>query len=170
MRKIALAAVALSLFVAPALAGPKEDAVAARQGHYKLLGANMGALAAMAKGEVDYDAKKAQVHADNLALLSKNNIGFLFVQEPLQPICPARPARKQKSGKTSQQSAQLQLSLLKRSQAYRPKLAKGAVNWVQPSALLVRLAKIATNHSAKNRHSKGPNISFGPFFSKANGP
>ena len=79
MRKIALAAVALSLFAAPALAGPKEDAIAARQGHYKLLGANMGALAAMAKGQVEYDAEKAQLHADNLALLSKNNIGFLFV-------------------------------------------------------------------------------------------
>ncbi|PLW76275.1 c-type cytochrome [Cohaesibacter celericrescens] len=79
MRKIALAAVALSLFAAPALAGPNEDAVAARQGHYKLLNANMGALAAMAKGEVDYDAAQAQIHADNLALLSKNNIGFLFI-------------------------------------------------------------------------------------------
>ena len=79
MRKFALAAIAGSLFVAPALAGPKEDAIAARQGHFKLLGANMGALAAMAKGEVDYDAKTAQVHADNLALLSKSNIGFLFV-------------------------------------------------------------------------------------------
>lgn len=79
MRKIIFAAAALAIVAAPALAGPKEDAVAARQGHYKLLGANMGPLAAMAKGEVEYDAKKAQLHADNLSTLSKNNIGFLFI-------------------------------------------------------------------------------------------
>ncbi|WP_316858352.1 cytochrome c [uncultured Cohaesibacter sp.] len=80
MRKLALATIALSLLAAPSLAGPKEDAIAARQGHYKLLGANMGALSAMAKGQIDYDAKTAQMHADNLATLSKNNIGFLFLE------------------------------------------------------------------------------------------
>lgn len=76
MRTLALAAVAASLLAVPALANDK--AIEARQGHFKLLGANMGALAAMAKGEVEYDAKKAQTHADNLFHLSKTNIGFLF--------------------------------------------------------------------------------------------
>lgn len=77
MRTLALAALAATFLAAPALANDR--VVEARQGHYKLLGANMGALAAMAKGEVDYDATKAQMHADNLFHLSKNNIGFLFV-------------------------------------------------------------------------------------------
>ena len=79
MRTFALAAFALSLLATPALADMKEDAVAARQGHFKLYGANVGALAAMAKGEVEYNAQTAQMHADNLALLTQTNIGFLFV-------------------------------------------------------------------------------------------
>ena len=79
MRKLPLAILAFSFIAAPALANPLEKAIEARQGHYKLINANMGALAAMAKGEVDYSAEKAQLHADNLGLLSKNNIGFLFV-------------------------------------------------------------------------------------------
>lgn len=79
MRKLALATVALSLLAAPALAGPKEEAVEARQGQYKLMKANMGVLAGMAKGEIEYDAEKAKMHAANLAALGKNNIGFLYV-------------------------------------------------------------------------------------------
>nr|WP_321442775.1 cytochrome c [uncultured Cohaesibacter sp.] len=77
MRTLALAAIAASLLAVPALANDK--AIEARQGHFKLLGANMGALAAMAKGQVEYDAKKAQMHADNLFYMTKGNIGFLFV-------------------------------------------------------------------------------------------
>ncbi len=77
MRKFALTAIAVSLFAVPALAN--EKAIEARQGHYKLLNANMGALAAMAKGEVDYDMAKAKLHADNLFHLSNNNCGFLYV-------------------------------------------------------------------------------------------
>ena len=77
MKKFILAALAASFFAVPAVAN--EKAIQARQGHYKLINANMGALAAMAKGQVDYDATKAQLHADNLFHLSNNNIGFLFV-------------------------------------------------------------------------------------------
>lgn len=79
MRKIALAAIALSVLAAPAaLAGPKEDAIAERQAFFKKLGGNMGPLAKMLKG--DYDAAQAQTHADALVELSATDIAPLFVE------------------------------------------------------------------------------------------
>ena len=76
MRKTLIAA----LIAVPALAhaGPAEDTVAARQGFYKLLGANMGVLAAMAKGERDYEGSAAQTAADNIVLLTTYNLGHLY--------------------------------------------------------------------------------------------
>lgn len=70
-----------ALIAAPtlSLAGPAEDTVAARQGYYKLLGANMGVFASMAKGERDYDAAAAQTAADNMVTLSKYDLGHLFM-------------------------------------------------------------------------------------------
>ncbi|MCT4654926.1 MAG: cytochrome c [Cohaesibacter sp.] len=81
MRKIILAAATACLFASPALAAddPKLEAVEARQGYYKLLGANMGVLAGMAKGEIEYDAEKAKLHAGNIAKLSETNISFLYI-------------------------------------------------------------------------------------------
>lgn len=77
MRKAILA----TLVVAPTLAfaGPAEDTVAARQGYFKLVGANMGVLAGMAKGQIDYDAAAAQTAADNIALLTTYNMTHLFM-------------------------------------------------------------------------------------------
>ena len=78
MHKIALATLALSIFAAPALAGPKEDAVAERQAYFKQLGGQMKPLSQLMKG--DYDAAKAQEHADILAELSTKDISGLFVE------------------------------------------------------------------------------------------
>ncbi|MDU8928604.1 cytochrome c [Alisedimentitalea sp. MJ-SS2] len=77
MRKTLIAA----LVVAPVLAhaGPAEDTVAARQGFYKLLGANMGILAAMAKGERDYEGAAAETAANNIVLLTTYNLGHLYM-------------------------------------------------------------------------------------------
>lgn len=77
MRKAIFAAV-IAAIPAVAVAGPAEDTVAARQGFYKLLGANMGVFAAMAKGERDYDATVAQTAADNIVTLTKYNLGHLY--------------------------------------------------------------------------------------------
>lgn len=82
MRKMILGAVLSVLVAAPAavaVADPIKDAVEARQGYYKLLGANMGVLAGMAKGAIEYDADKAKLHAGNIAKLAQTNHGFLFV-------------------------------------------------------------------------------------------
>ncbi len=76
MRNILLA----TLIAAPTLAfaGPAEDTVAARQGYYKLLGANMAVFAGMAKGDIEYDAAVAQTAADNMVTLTKYNLTHLY--------------------------------------------------------------------------------------------
>ncbi|WP_146345181.1 c-type cytochrome [Phaeobacter marinintestinus] len=73
-------AIIAALIAAPtlSLAGPAEDTVAARQGYFKLVGANMGALAGMAKGKIEYDAAAAQTAADNLVTLTKYDLTHLF--------------------------------------------------------------------------------------------
>ena len=77
MRKAILAAIAIALPTA-LLADPMKDTVEARQGFYKLLGANMGVLAGMAKGERDYEGSAAQTAADNIVLLTTYNLGHLY--------------------------------------------------------------------------------------------
>lgn len=79
MRKVLLTALLVALPAASFAADPKEEIVKARQGYYHLLGANMGALVAMAKGEVAYDGAAAQSHADNMLTLTKYNIGHLYM-------------------------------------------------------------------------------------------
>lgn len=78
MRFVIFAA-ALAIPTAALAADPVKDTIEARQGFYKLLGANMGALAGMAKGEIEYDAAAAQVAADNMATLTSYNVGHLYM-------------------------------------------------------------------------------------------
>ncbi len=68
MRKFIIAAIALSLPTL-AIADAATDAVKARQAHMKSYGKQMGTFAAMAKGEVEYDAAAAQAAADELGKL-----------------------------------------------------------------------------------------------------
>ena len=77
MRFVLIAA----LIAAPTLSfadDAAKDTVQARQGFYKLLGANMGVFAAMAKGERDYDAAAAQAAADNIVTLTTYDLGHLY--------------------------------------------------------------------------------------------
>ncbi|MCT4608464.1 MAG: cytochrome c [Pelagimonas sp.] len=60
------------------IADQAQDTVEARQGYYKLLGANMGVFASMAKGAVEYDAAAAQTAADNMSVLTSYNLAPLF--------------------------------------------------------------------------------------------
>jgi cytochrome c556 len=62
-----------------AFADPAEDAVLARQGFFKLLGAEIGPLAAMAKGEAPYDAAKAAAHGADLKALTGYSLPELFI-------------------------------------------------------------------------------------------
>ncbi len=77
MRKAIIAVIAVAIPTA-VFAGPAEDTVAARQGFYKLLGANMGVFAGMAKGDIEYDAAAAQTAADNIVTMTSYNLGHLF--------------------------------------------------------------------------------------------
>jgi cytochrome c556 len=77
MRNLLLAA-AIAALPGAALAQSPSDMVDLRQGFFNLLGANVGPLAAMAKGEVAYDAERAATHAANLAALGAYNPVGLF--------------------------------------------------------------------------------------------
>ncbi|MDH5547788.1 MAG: cytochrome c [Gammaproteobacteria bacterium] len=62
----AMFSVAMPTFAAK---DPKKGAIKARQGEMQLRAFNAGPLFAMAKGDMPYDAKKAQMLADNLKLM-----------------------------------------------------------------------------------------------------
>ena len=68
-----LAAAGLATVAAPAFADAIDDAIKARQGYYQNVSHNTGALFALAKGDVDFNADQAMVHAKNLELLSQMN-------------------------------------------------------------------------------------------------
>ncbi|MBA5777796.1 cytochrome c [Stappia sp. F7233] len=81
MKRILAATSALAFVLSaalPAIADRAEDAVMARQGLMNLNSFNLGGLAAMAKGEVPYDAAQATVFATNLNQLSHLEILVLF--------------------------------------------------------------------------------------------
>ena len=79
MRFAILAATILAIPATAFAADPVAETIEARQGYYKLLGANMGTLAGMAKGEIDYDATSAQTAADNMVALTSYNMGHLYM-------------------------------------------------------------------------------------------
>lgn len=60
----------VSLVGTTAQAQDFSNQIGARMGEMKLLGANVGVLAGMARGRVDYDANMAQMAADNLVYIS----------------------------------------------------------------------------------------------------
>ena len=77
MRNLLFAA-AMAALPGAALAQSPSDLVDLRQGFFNLLGANVGPLAAMAKGEIEYDADRAATLARNLAALGAYNPVGLF--------------------------------------------------------------------------------------------
>ena len=78
--RILTTAALLAILPFAALSDAAEDAVQARQGYFKLLGANMGALQAMAQGEAEYDEEAAVGYAQNLVTLSQYNVAPLFLE------------------------------------------------------------------------------------------
>ena len=79
LRHIVLpAALVAAAIPAAAHDDPIEHAIEARQGYFTLMGTEIGPLAAMAKGEMDYDAARAEAHAANLAALAAYDPARLF--------------------------------------------------------------------------------------------
>lgn len=83
MRFTFAAAAACCIFPLTAMAqaddSPEALAVAARQGYMLMEAANMGPLAAMAKGEIPYDEDTAVYHASNLAALGQYEVQMHFI-------------------------------------------------------------------------------------------
>lgn len=69
---VAAAALAAPVMLPVAVqAQSAEDVAEARISYQRLLSFEMGPLAAMVRGDAEYDAERAQAHADNLVLLSQ---------------------------------------------------------------------------------------------------
>lgn len=67
----AAAALTGTFALAASHAGPHDGAIKARKAQMQLYAYNLGALGAMAKGEVEYTAEAASAAASNLAMLTK---------------------------------------------------------------------------------------------------
>lgn len=78
MRKLILATLVAAVPATLAIAQSAEDTVKARQGFFQLVGFEMGGLAAMAKGTVEYDANAAGAHAADLAALMSLHLEDYF--------------------------------------------------------------------------------------------
>lgn len=72
---------AVATYALPALAqDPNEKAIKARRGLMQAISFYAGPLFGMAKGKVAYDAKKAQMFADNLKAVALVNSGPMWVK------------------------------------------------------------------------------------------
>ncbi|WP_050527558.1 c-type cytochrome [Pseudorhodobacter aquimaris] len=80
MHKLILTALTLSLAAPVVHANPAETVAQARIGYYRLVGLEMETLAAMAKGEIPYDAEVAKQRAENLAALRSYNAKGLYAE------------------------------------------------------------------------------------------
>lgn len=80
MRLIMSAALA-GLVALPVIATAQsaEDALEARHGYMKMLAINMGPLAGMAKGEIEYDEAAASTAAANIEALTQYSVPALFI-------------------------------------------------------------------------------------------
>jgi len=76
--KALLVAASLVLASSAAMAQSAKDAVSARQADMQLRKFNIGILAAMAQGKMEYDAKKASAAANNLKILATMNGGAMW--------------------------------------------------------------------------------------------
>ncbi|MBV0890799.1 cytochrome c [Paracoccus sp. Z118] len=79
MRLILAAAILLTPVAALAQDDAQRDALKARQGYMTAVATNMGPLAAMAKGDLDYDEALATFHARNLAALGNYEVEMHFL-------------------------------------------------------------------------------------------
>lgn len=71
-----LLAASISLTGGAAFAQDADAAIKARQGQFRLMALNLSYLGAVAKGEAEYNAERAQAAADNLVTVSNINQGF----------------------------------------------------------------------------------------------
>lgn len=83
MMRLATLALAAATASTPALAqdmSPAERAHALRQAHMSLYAANLGPLVGMARGEIEYDADAAALHANNIAAYSAASLRPFLIE------------------------------------------------------------------------------------------
>ena len=91
MQRIAVLAVALlTPVIVAAHSGHSDEPIKARRAYFTLIGANMGALGRMAKGEIDYNPDIAAIHARNLGGLLSYNIAVHFPEGTSQKDHPGK--------------------------------------------------------------------------------
>ncbi len=79
--KIACAVALAGVIITPVQsATPEEKAVKSRQGYMQISALNIGILAAMVKGKVEYNAAEAQIAADNLKLVSQIDMSSMWLE------------------------------------------------------------------------------------------
>ncbi|MDT8857303.1 cytochrome c [Paracoccaceae bacterium Fryx2] len=78
MRHFLLAALIVAT-PAVALADPVEETIAARRGYFNLVGLEFKPIAAMAKGDMAYDAEAVKAHAADLLTLTQYTQGDLMM-------------------------------------------------------------------------------------------
>lgn len=76
----ALAAIPTLAIPTLSFADAAEDAIEARQGYMKMLAINMGTLAGMAKGEIEYNAEAATAAGNNIEALAGYALPALFIE------------------------------------------------------------------------------------------
>ncbi|MBU2962410.1 cytochrome c [Citreicella sp. C3M06] len=90
MRKLLIATLAAAVPATMALAQSAENTLKARQGFFQLISFEMGGLAAMAKGDVEYDAEAASAHAADLSTLMSLHIADYFAPETSNADLPGK--------------------------------------------------------------------------------
>ncbi|KGJ05398.1 Cytochrome c556 [Paracoccus halophilus] len=80
--RLILTAAALATIPLAAIAqdDPIRNTIEARQGFYKMLAINMGTLAGMAKGDIEYDETGASLAAANIEALAGYDLPSLFLE------------------------------------------------------------------------------------------
>lgn len=97
MRQFLATAALIAVLPLTALAqqdSPQDLALEARQGFFQMLSANMGVLAAMAKGDMTYDEPNAVRAATNIEALTHYDLPMHFVDGTSADDMPGKTAAK----------------------------------------------------------------------------
>lgn len=89
-----------------------EQAIKARKSLMTLYSINLGQLAAMARGQQDYDAAKAKTAAENIKTLASMNNGVVWPQGSDSTAFPGKSRAKIEAWTTYPASAELQKALI----------------------------------------------------------
>lgn len=110
---ICAAAIAIVVGIGPVIAQGKFDhAIKARKSLMSLYAWNLGQLAGMAKGDVEYNADAAKAAAENLRVLASMNHGSIWPQGSDSTANPGATRAKLEAWTTYPESAKIVKSLI----------------------------------------------------------